>query len=541
MSNILTVAPVLDLNLEHKDVLIQGAEDISVKQWFASSYSNSSITFSCPPPSLSTFIDRAVLLSIPVVINYAGTTTGSALLQNGFDALRAYPISSILSNCQATINNQTFSLQTKQIVPYIAHYFKECKHTNFPSFLDKFAVYADGTNAVNNPLGSYLNSVDGFQPRGGFPMIVVNGSTSASITATITEPIMMPPFHMELQSGLGFSNVNSMSITCNFASTMSRIVSHALSNATLSSVSVTINQPILTMQYFTPKIGYIPRPLRYGSQEIVAFPTQYSSALSSNASAVITSSNIQLNAIPSHLYVFVREADINLDYTKTDTFCNISGINLTFNNVTGILSSATEVDIFNIAKNNGLRDSWVDWHGFTSVLGGSKIGTTGSILKLCFGKDITLHSDNFVGQQGAFNLQLNVTATNYNQSASITNPTLVIIAVTPSCLTFHETGQIENRLGVLPNQDSQYVPYSHVWKHYGGSFMDVVNKVSGFVKPVGNFLRSSKLISNVASMIPHPVAQNVANVARSFGFDGEDGEGGRVLSRQQLKSRLRRL
>lgn len=550
--SIVTVVPNLDLNLEHRDVIVEGSSDVSVRQWISTNYSNTALSFSCPPPSLSTFIERCIFLTVPVVITYTGTTTGAALLQNGYDALRAYPLSSIITNSTMTINNQTFTIQTRDVIPYLARYFCETSHTTFPSFLDKSAVYADLATSINNPLGSYFNSVDGFQPRGGFPTIIVNGATSSTLSATIIEPVFIPPLQMSQDKTLGFSNVRTMDFVFNFSSSLSRIVSHAISNATLTNVAVAIQQPTLTMKYYSPKPGYVPRALKFGTHEIVAFPTTSNTALTSNSSTTMVSSNIQLNAIPSHIYVFVRESNANLTYQSTDTFCNISGINITFNNVTGILSTCTEVDLYNIARANGLMDSWEAWKGYTTVLGGAKIGTAGSILKLCFAKDITLRSDDFVGKTGAYNLLVNATVTNYNQQSSITNPTLYIIAVTPGSLTFHETGSIDKVLGVSRHADSrQYIPYNVVRAYYGGSFMDVVSRVSSYLKPINDWLRRSKAISSVASSIPHPAAHALSSLASSLGYGEGEGEGmedsdteemgGRVLSRQDLKRRLRNL
>jgi hypothetical protein len=48
-------------------------------------------------------------------------------------------------------------------------------------------------------------------------------------------------------------------------------------------------------------------------------------------------------------------------------------------------------------------------------------------------------------------------------------------------------------------------------KQKGRGFLD-------FLKPVAGFLKDSKIISSVASLIPHPVGQTVGQVARAVGL-----------------------
>jgi len=539
----ISVVPNIDFNLMHKDIMLEAGEDVTIRQWASTNYSNSSCSFSTPPPSMSTFIDRCVIIGIPVTITYAGTTSGSALLQGSYDALRAYPIASITNSCQVTINNNTMSMQVSDIVPALSHYIKHKKMPPYPWMLDKYAVYADGVAANNNPLGQYFNKISNdLVPRGAYPMVIVNGATASSITATIFEVVWLPPFLMESDEGLGFSNVRTMDFVWNFSSNLSRIVSHATSSATFSSVSVALNQPTLYMKYTTPKMGYVPRTLQYGSHEINRYPTSYSSALTPNSSATIVSTNMQLNAIPSHMYLFVREANANQTYASTDTYAVINGINLSFNNVSGIMSSASEMDIYNTSKQNGLQDDWEEYHGVIANMG-TQVGTVGSVAKLAFGKDITLHSSDYVGKIGAYNLQVNVSVTNRNQSVNITSPTLYIVTITPSTLTIHESGHTDVILGVTPLTSGQYIPYSAINKYYGGSFRDFIGKVGRFLSPINNFLKKTGLVSKITGIIPLPGMSTVSSVAKSLGYgeDGECGEGGRVMSRAELKRRMKKM
>lgn len=535
MSVVSTICPNIDVNLQHKDVMVTSPQAVSIRQWISTSYSNSQASFAMPPPSNTVFIDRCFIKATPAVITVTGTTSGSAMLQGGYDALRGYPIAAITISDQLTINNQTFVIQTSELIPYMARYWKQSKFSSFPSMLDNYQVYADGVAAINNPLGQYFNAIDHHQPRGGYPMVIVNGATSSTITCTVYEPVWIPVLHRKYGMGVGLTNVRTCDLVSNYSSNLPRIFSHALSSATISSVSVALGQPIIYQMYSTPPVGTVPRPMTYGAEDLNRFITTYGSALTSNSSVTLTSTNIQLNAIPKWILVFVREANANLTYASTDTACRIDNVSINFNNISGILSSASSHDLFKASVQNGLQDTWEQWWGITSNLA-TKVGTTGSFMKLYFGKDITLQAGEYPGKIGAYNLSMNVTFTNVNQSASITNPTLYIITSVPQKVIIHEGGQVETILGVS-GEEGEYVPYNEVMKHYGGSFGDFMNKIGRALGKAVGFLKDSHIISNVASMIPHPIAQTIGTSARAIGLG--DGDGGRVMSRRELMSRVK--
>jgi hypothetical protein len=584
--SVVSVCPNIDLALLHKDVFLKSGDSVSMRQWISTSTSNNQCTFSCPPPSLSTFIDRFILLKLNAIITYTGTTTGQALLQTGADALRAYPIASITNNTQLTINSQSYSFLTSDIIPYLAHFFEQSHLSGFPDFLDKYQNYINGINNNNNPLAQYGNSIGKIMPRGAFPMIVVNGVTSSTITADIYEPLWIPILHgCEYDQGLGLSNIRTFDINVNFNSNLSRIVSHAILTdpgtglpiTTLTNVSVSIgappsSAPVLYMKYTSPPYGYVPRPLEYACDAVDRFVTSYGSSIPALGQVDgFISSNMQLNAIPDRMLVFVREASANLTYTSTDTVCRIDKVSINFNNQSGLLASAKPIDLFNMSKSNQLQDTWEEYNGqIVNLVSGSgtpvPVGTVGSFLMLKFGKDISLSPGDWPGKIGAYNLQLTIGVTNVNQLYPITSPSLFVICFTPQKCVIDTGGAIQNILGIPESagRSSEYVSYHNVMKHYGGSFSDFISKVGSFFRPIVDVLRNSKLISTIASAIPHPIAQTVGQVASKMGFgdgrkrrspkggfvavgdeydDGMGGfsTGGAVMSRSDLLERIKEL
>ena len=547
---ITTICPNIDTNLEHHDIKLVSPSAVTWRQWISTSYSNVSTTWSMPSPNTSIYIDRMILCATPITITYAGTSTGS-LLENGKDALRAFPIASITTSNQLTLNNATFTFQTSELVPKMARFWDTDSYDNhgFPSMLDTYQRYQDGDATNANPLANYGNMVGKVQPRGAYPMVIVNGvsSTAASISATIYEPIWIPCLHRKYDDGLGFTNVRSFDLVSNYSSNLSRIVSHSLgSSATITSVTVNVTgNPIIFMKYNTPPYGYVPRTISYRSEDINRFITPCPTApLTANSSVTFPSTNIQLNCIPKWVIICCIESALNSTYTTTDTALNISNISINFNNQSGLCSSMSEFGLWKTSAENGLQDSWAQYHGITqnTVLPGTAVGSSGSYIKLFFGKDIPLGTvGDYPGKVGAYNFSCNVTVTNVNQSASITSPQLYIITSSALKVVLHEGGACEQVLGI-DDVEGSYMPFNQVSEYYGGSFKDFISKVWNGIKSVGRFIKDNKLISSIASVIPHPIAQTVGQVARSVGLGDEiydPSEGGRIATRRELMRRVR--
>jgi hypothetical protein len=454
-----------------------------------------------------------------MVVTYAGTTTGSALLQAGYDAARQLPIHSIINNIQMTYNNQTFSSTPYQWVHALEEYHKQVGNKNLsPEYADRYQNYLDGILSNNNSLGIYSDSVGNINLRGAFPSVIVNGATASTITLDVIEAIRIPPCLVDEDCAMGFSNCKSLTFNFTYIPTLSRVVSHATSLATLSSVSVVLSQPTLYFRYFTQPEGFVPRPLNYCHQLITPYITASSTSLTANSSATISSTNIMFQSVPSHMYIYIQEADAYKTYSSSDTYANISAISITFNNKVGILSTATEQELYEIAKNHGYKKQWEDWHGIvqSSTLS-TVIGTSGGVLRLNFGDDIPI-GDLQVGDNGTFNMQMNVSGKNVNQTTTMIQPTLYIVAVTPATFSVDTSGNCNVSLGGGDFSNAEYVDYHAVKKYVGGSFMDIIGKVN-------KFLKDTKAISNIAnlmSLVPHPgvsgVASTVGTTAKQMGY-----------------------
>lgn len=564
LKTVRVVDPVLTFNEEREFSVLTGGSQISWKPFVTTSYSNSSFQFTAPPPSPGICVDRKFLIKVPVTINFTGTSpAGQNLLQSGYDAFRAFPISSITNTLAVTINNSTVSINMADVIQPLLRYhtpehLREFDYSITPTMMDQFQNYFDGYQTSRNPLNKYGDNSHEMA-RGGFPYTsFVNTPTSATVQALITEPIFLSPMMFGKDNNQGFIGVQTLDFNFTFISNLSRIWSHAVqSGSTFTSVNVTLGQPTLLFKYVTPKeLQFIPKSVVYPYFIIDRYPTDSNSAFTPGQSQTLSTNNIQLQSIPRRMYIFARQRNSDLTYNSTDTYFSITGISVNWNNYAGLLSSASQEQLYALSVKNGCNMSWTQWSGGPSysMVGNNnnQYGTVGSVLALEFGTDIGMGDVDAPGLLMTNQLQMNVTVKNVNVGsnapATIT-PTLYVVIVSEGTFTI-ENNRSVSQIGVISKQDvldsktSPLVDYHAIKNIYGGDFF------SGFKEIAG------KTLSGIQQALPYiktgiDVAERVAPYAvplLGLGSDDEGGalvggkrkkkKGGAVISRNQLRNRL---
>jgi hypothetical protein len=347
-----------------------------------------------------------------------------------------------------------------------------------------------------------------------------------------------------------------MNIVLNFNTNLSRLFSYynltdinmtgfsitswSISDAGLSSTGAT--RPTLFFKYSTPPAGYVPRPIEYRADRIDYWATDVAGYTQGQAINNLTANNIQLGCIPDSLLVFIRESNVALQASPTtglppaggprgvarsDTYAAINNINITFDNLTGQVSTANAQQLYAISKENGLQDTWEQFSGI-SRNGVTPVYTVGSVVMLKFGKDITLQEGKFPGQVGQFNLQIVV---NGRAGIEISQASLYVVAFTPRKLILGPSST-ELILGVQPpvigsGEGGKYMPY-HMAKQMSGPAA-MFSEPKSALGSIHDFVKKHQLVSKGLSLISHPAAKAASHVARAFGY-GEDGgeDGGRV-------------
>jgi hypothetical protein len=410
-------------------------------------------------------------------------------------SLQAFPFNELLTTATVQINNTTCSINMQDVLPSIMRMNDSRElyrwNSTTPSLPDQaYGVYSDGFGASNNGLAGYANaSYDVDQvPRGAFPLQVVRwyinntlqagttplGSATATdiirvvLSTVVTEPIFLSPFiygNPEYNQQ-GFLGINNMAFTFNVDATAKRLVSAMLTNTaytnyivTTTNQGISLGDPLASQSVFsaifaggsaleafnTTAPALLFKFLSTQPSDLVQtknitpymdFP-RYLTSSANNPSvttltkASLTTSNLQINQIPDLLIINVRKPMSQQTIFDPAGFLAITGISINLNNQSGLLSSASTMDLWKMSVRNGSTQSWAEFSGLQQVsvataVNGVIVPTTGSLLVINPAYDLSLPDYISCGSLGNYNFQATIGV--YNQLATM-NPEIIVITV----------------------------------------------------------------------------------------------------------------
>lgn len=595
---VLVKDPRLDVSESIKYAVIKGGQNVTCAPYNAISQSNNQMVFNIQVPSEQTIIDRRVLLqtelSLAVTTKCPGTVTATgeppntvytwAPGTNGigcyygvYAALASFPLHQLMTVLSATINNNTVSINIRDVLPAIIKMLAcedlVCWNSSTPTFRDTYASYCPvvvGRN-TGHPNSSYWALDEpSLVHRGTFAPIAysasapvftnVAGAQEATVVETfawqLTEPLLLSPFIFTnlKNNAQGFYGIQNLNIVINIGNT-ARVFrglsgvkadnSHAIvasytnpspavgndagtADAPINNITAVagggangalFNNTRLLFNFLTPHPSdllparnivpfyELPRYITAQAPSVKAvtlFPGAGNNLAGKGETFSVETNSLQLNQIPDKLIIFVRKTASNQSWGDADVAYPIQDITINFNNNSGILASAKQVDLWQFSRNNGAGGTWNDWKGFGVVPnftsntnfcaplanGVKSAPLPGSYLVLEFGKDIQLTEDFYAaGSLGNFNLQIKLTCQN-NNSYALGPATLVdtelgqnldLVLITMNSGVFVcERGTSSTYTGILTKQDvleaSQQDHYTHddVKRLVGGGIFDMI-------------------------------------------------------------------
>jgi hypothetical protein len=482
-------AVISDITDEEVFGVQSSASQSTYQQFQAVSTSNSSIVFNVQIPSENIVIDRHLLLrsDVAFTITAGNVPVGGQVFQYGLtDALQAFPLNSLFTTVQSTINNVSVSTNLQDILPMIMRMNDKEMLARYNSMTPSnpdtaYGEYEDAILTNNNPLAGFNNNSydDNYMPRGAYPVSVtieryVSGvytdaspkSTSATtntwkifVRGQFTEPFLaLSPFvNSQPCNQAGLVGINNMSFVLNVDSSCKRVFSTANSSVVgtaLSSYISNIQLGIVGSNTLTDQqTGFTDakllfnflslQPEQYGkisTKNVVPYLDypRYISTSASNApilagaTSTLTSQSIQLNQIPDLILICARVPMSSQTWANTSSFLAIEGVSISFNNASGLLASARTQDIYNISYRNGSAQSFYEFQGNANVnnnaTGGiTSVPTTGSLLVLNPVYDFSLPSYLSSSSLGQYQFQFNLTVR--NQFGYTITPEICIVTV----------------------------------------------------------------------------------------------------------------
>jgi hypothetical protein len=297
------------------------------------------------------------------------------------------------------------------------------------------------------------------------------------------------------------------------------------------------------------------------SVKVSASNNYWISGIDTSQGTQFTSQTLQLNQIPDKLLIYLRKQ--GQSWYDSDAYLPITNISIDFNNNSGILSAARNVDLYRMSKDNGSNQSFNEWVGFqtcgvagivaqdglprpsamaTSALTApsfATIPTCGSCLVLEFGKDIQLIEDFFApGSLGNFNIRVNVYYQNNNVSITTASTIEMVMITMNSGVFVCERGTSSTYTGILTRADvleaSEQDAYtrSDVKRLVGGGFLDMlksgVSKLAPLAKAIlphaHEYLKDKGALGQAAS---------AAMKHAGYGMSAGGMSGGRLSGRYQ--------
>lgn len=583
----------------------KGGQNMTSAQFNAISQTPSSVTFNIQVPSEQTIIDRRILWQSTVTLKLTvlGTAQNAGQLPINYgltDALSAFPLHQLATVMTATINNNSVSLNVRDVLPAILRFNdrRELQRYNGTTTVspDLLADYRDGLGTLLNSLGAWGNSADNdlFQrgaysligistvaPNGGVlalpltpPVANVNGvSQDIYVQFQVSEPLLISPFIFAnpQSNNQGFYGVQNMNFVFNIgdASRVWRTANIApftsastfktpLNNTWITAATVDSFQSTrLIFNFLTPHPSdLLPARNVVPYYELPRFITSNIPAINPATSypptlTTVATSSLQLNQIPDKLIIQVRNPLSQMAWGQPDAFLSIAGISINFNNQSGILASATQQDLYRYSVENGSNQSWFEFSGYSNIPDnatgvGKRIPGAGSLLILDMAKDVQLTEDYYAsGSLGNFNLQVNLQV--YNQFGYQIAPEIVLITMN-SGLFCNERGTSSTYTGILTKQDvleaSAQEPMfqSSVRRMVGGGFLDSLKSLAGKVLPHA-IKYGAPMLKDALGKSSNPHAQMAHKVMGMMGH-GESGGGvsggGPSGGRARLAERLMR-
>jgi len=556
---------VLNTTDKVRYAVFKGAQNVTPSQYEAISKSNSSITWNIQLPSESTVFSRRIMVEVDMTVQLkasfsATAPAGSVLFNYGYaSALGPFPFHSLCNTVQATINNNTVSQNMRDVMYQLLRFNDRRELARYnnacPTMYDSYLNYQDCLGTNNNPLAGWNNvsNDQDFQPRGSFQLISVTGNfvkgdpnapdpleRTILIRFKTQEPLMLSPFIWcdPKSNNQGMYGVQTLNFVFNLgqANRILRLAnqSNFLNGiATVSLPNNAIGTARLLMEFYTRQ----PSDL-VSSRNVVPYaeyPRYITPAPAVNAGAESGLQNfqsIQLNSVPDKLIICVRKVLGSQSNFESDSFLPITGITINFNNKAGLLSGATQWDLWRMSVESGSNQTWAEFSGYAplgnqtpytpadpthiGIAGYKQVSTCGSVLALEMGRHVELDDVYAPSSIGAFQLQFKVNYTN-NTGANINANDYEIVLITMNSGVFtieRGTSQtftaILSRADVLSVSSQPSVSKSAVARLVGGSWEDSFKSLCASIAPLAG------------------TAEKVKNFISGEGVSGGGASGGRM-------------
>ncbi len=547
------------INLSEKKTVsvIRGGAEVYSQSFAATSQTPSLVNFSVNPASLNTLVNRSVRLRGRVqfrlsVVN--GPADGAYMVSLG-DTLApgAGGFQRLVENASLTINNISTNLEYSRVYQEILRLFSPeelAEYFEGPIMPDTYFKHvATSVNPNNNPIGSYETSsgFSKFNPRGSYPptstailnaagayvenvALVANADVAGNtktvfLTYDFSENLCQSPFcygNKSIDTAECLYGINNIGLQLNLSSTLAnRFFSYAGVPALTVSIEK-VENCYLDFSFLTlPAVFSLPPVSMVNHFNLTTYPTNTTvnaNATYWNSSETKQTSTITLNTIPEKFLIYVKPASPPSNQFS-DYRLPITKLNIAFGNKTGLLSSMTEYQLYEMSRRNGLNMSFSDWRGFSALkqvganIQTTRLATVGGLIVLS-AEDLSLGLDQAPGEVSQITFQASVDIR--NQTGADAPVQIIVVPIQLGILsTASGSSQITysnlNRSMVIDALEgkSEMLSASEAGRMLGSGFWDSFKSI---------MKTSAPYAKQILRSIPDQRAQLGANLLETAGY-----------------------
>lgn len=584
--------------------VIQGGQNITQQAFAASSSSPTNHIYNINVPSTDTVMSRNLKWRATVQITLAGTiprqvpaSGGAAAVPGRFlnygqtCVLNAFPLNASCITAAASINNTTFSVNTREVQDVLCRMLPREQlgewNATTPTYLDNYANYLDSYSQQNSPFQAFGNAFDArYPPRAAFPVSITPGPGTASLvnisnvdipatailTFDVVEPLIgLSPFVWGTEAAseaCGLNQLSNILLNMTMDQTLARSICFnpladppvvppgggAAQGGTCPDIrvqSVNYTNCFIDCEFQTPgQQMFLPETctVPYMNIQNYATPSTSNNTITSGANVSLISNNITLSSVPDKLLIFVRKNIGSQTSTDATRYATIKSVSLLFSNQSGILASAPQTQLFKFSQESDSKQTWLEFSGVAGVGNNadctqSTLATCGSVLALDFASVIPVSDLKTCGSLGQFNIQATVQVQNFGPDMLL--PTLNLCFLSSGVAMF-SAGTAVSYTGLLDRDataaayEQKYVPKAELKRMVGGGFFDRVKAIAHkAMKNVKHYGPAALALAHQAGMLDnkkHSAGRHALKALEHVGFG--DVEGGAMSGGRRLKHRL---
>jgi hypothetical protein len=424
-----------------------GPASVIHQKYQHNSNSTSSTLFNVNVPSENTLIDRNIHIEGTVSCYYE-TAIASGETITFKVAPSAFPMNQALQSVSLTLNNSKLSVQTQDILGVYLKQFdqkflsKHCQMT--PSFVDKYyGKVKDAT--INDGASSYMSGIEAGEKDsdtvgrfnedysvsvflGDVPVVidpitgvftVVNGGAASIVyvqcTVDVSEPLVGLPTAEMKENESNYLSINNLELLLQWndmrnvfyisGSYLWKSYAGDSQNRLVLDESARLNLKYMSLHASQYSKLQSKNVLPY--DELVCYKRLFTGG---NGITQQVSDVISMRQIPNFIYMVIRPQYNSMKPQFSNHLCfPITGLNITFNNVSGLLTSYGAKDLYMMSRRNGSQQTWSEFTGVVRNKNNIGFAGIGSIIVIDPVRDLGLSDFLSSGSLGQFSFQATVT------------------------------------------------------------------------------------------------------------------------------------